>query len=76
MDAVINNKIRFDVALPPTPIDMSDDEWNARLELAACYRMVGMYGWTSVVYNHITLRILGTEVVSTKYPKGDVVIDN
>ena len=61
MDAVINNKIRFDVALPPTPVDMSDDEWNARLDLAACYRMVGMYGWTSVVYNHITLRIPDTD---------------
>ena len=61
MDSEINNKIRFDVPLPSTPRDMSDEEWDARLDLAACYRMVGMYGWTSVVYNHITLRIPGTD---------------
>lgn len=61
MDEAINNKIRFEVAFPPTPPGMADNEWKARLDLAACYRMVGMYGWTSVVYNHITLRIPNTD---------------
>ena len=32
-------------------------EWQARLELAATYRLVELYGWTSIVYNHITLRV-------------------
>lgn len=37
------------------------EEWRTRVELAACYRLVHHYGWTSQVYNHITARIPGTE---------------
>ncbi|MEY2993381.1 MAG: hypothetical protein RL357_316 [Pseudomonadota bacterium] len=52
---------RFEVNFPPTPAGMSDAEWQARLDLALCYRLVDHYGWTSVVYNHITLRIPGSD---------------
>jgi hypothetical protein len=31
-------------------------EWQARQELAACYRIFAMLGWTEMIYNHITLR--------------------
>ena len=47
----------YDLSVPSAPPKMSQTEWQARLELAACYRMVDYYGWTSVVYNHITCRI-------------------
>lgn len=33
------------------------DEWAARLQLAACYRVFAMLGWTEMIYNHITLRV-------------------
>ncbi len=33
------------------------DEWKARLELAACYRVFAMLGWTEMIYNHITVRL-------------------
>ena len=33
------------------------DERAARLELAACYRIFAMLGWTEMIYNHITLRL-------------------
>ncbi|MEZ5480307.1 MAG: class II aldolase/adducin family protein [Thiolinea sp.] len=46
--------------LPAPPSGMHQAEWDTRLQLAACYRMVDYYGWTSVVYNHITCRIPGT----------------
>ncbi len=46
---------------PVTPDGMSDAEWHARIDLAAAYRLTHFYGWTSVVYNHITLRIPGTD---------------
>ena len=36
---------------------MHPDEWQARLELAACYRIFAMLGWTEMIYNHITLRL-------------------
>jgi ribulose-5-phosphate 4-epimerase/fuculose-1-phosphate aldolase len=40
---------------------VSSQEWQARLDLAACYRLVDAYGMTDLIYNHITLRIPGTE---------------
>ncbi|PXW24967.1 class II aldolase/adducin family protein [Paraburkholderia caballeronis] len=33
------------------------DEWHARVQLAACYRIFDMLGWTELIYNHITLRV-------------------
>jgi ribulose-5-phosphate 4-epimerase/fuculose-1-phosphate aldolase len=41
--------------------EVSAEEWRARLDLAACYRLVDRYGMTDLIYNHITLRIPGTE---------------
>ncbi len=50
-----------DIELPPVPAGMSEAEWFSRIELAACYRLVDHYGWTSIVYNHVTLRVPGSE---------------
>lgn len=33
------------------------DEWKTRVELAACYRVFAMLGWTEMIYNHITVRL-------------------
>jgi len=33
------------------------DEWAARQQLAACYRIFAMMGWTEMIYNHITVRL-------------------
>ena len=40
---------------------MSPEEWQARVDLAACYRLVDTYGMTDLIYNHITARIPGTD---------------
>ncbi len=40
---------------------VSDDEWQARVELAAFYRIVHRYGWSQLTNNHITLKVPGTE---------------
>ena len=37
------------------------EEWDARVELAACYRIFDYLGWTELIYNHITLRVPGPE---------------
>ena len=55
------NSRSFQIELPETPAGMSENEWQTRVELAACYRLVDHYGWTSVVYNHISCRIPDTE---------------
>jgi len=39
---------------------VSAEEWEARLELAATYRLVAHHGWTHLINNHITLRVPGT----------------
>ncbi len=41
--------------------EVSAGEWQARVDLAACYRLVDIYGMTDLAYNHITVRIPGTE---------------
>jgi ribulose-5-phosphate 4-epimerase/fuculose-1-phosphate aldolase len=41
--------------------EVSEQEWQARLDLAACYRLVDAYGMTDLIYNHITARIPGTD---------------
>jgi len=40
--------------------EVSPQEWQARLDLAACYRLVDAYGMTDLIYNHITARIPGS----------------
>ena len=41
--------------------EVSAEEWQARVDLAACYRLVDRYGMTDMIYNHITARVPGTE---------------
>src|ERR1700674_6134709 len=40
--------------------DVSAQEWQTRIDLAACYRLVDHYGMSDLIYNHITTRIPGT----------------
>ncbi|MYE20342.1 MAG: class II aldolase/adducin family protein [Rhodospirillales bacterium] len=41
---------------------VSEDEWRARVDLAAAYRLAHLYGWTtSLIFNHISARIPGTD---------------
>ncbi|MFJ1255434.1 class II aldolase/adducin family protein [Cupriavidus sp. CuC1] len=35
------------------------DEQTLRQQLAACYRIFAMLGWTELIYNHITMRVPG-----------------
>lgn len=39
---------------------VSDSEWNTRVDLAACYRLVALYGWDDLIYTHISARIPDT----------------
>lgn len=38
---------------------VSPEEWHARVELAALYRLVALHGWDDMVYTHISARIPG-----------------
>ena len=36
---------------------VSAEEWQTRVDLAACYRLVAQYGWDDLVFTHITAKI-------------------
>lgn len=38
-------------------IDCSDAEWQARQQLAACYRVFDLLGWSESIYNHISVKL-------------------
>src|SRR5512140_982449 len=40
---------------------VSAEEWQTRVDLAACYRLVAAYGWDDLVFTHITAKIPGAE---------------
>ena len=40
---------------------VSDAEWQARVDLAACYRLVDLYGMADMMANHISARVPGEE---------------
>ncbi len=53
--------MKFDTNFPSLRGLVSDAEWQTRVELAACYRLIDEYGMTDLIYNHITAKIPGTE---------------
>ncbi|MEX0340506.1 MAG: class II aldolase/adducin family protein [Arenibacterium sp.] len=51
----------FDI---PDPVDLptlkgqvSDEEWKLRCDLAATYRLCAVFGWTDLVFTHISVRL-------------------
>ncbi len=40
---------------------VSPEEWAIRCDLAACYRLVAMYGWSDLVFTHISAKLPGPE---------------
>jgi len=40
---------------------VSEAEWQLRVDLAAAYRLVAMFGWDDLVFTHISARIPGPE---------------
>jgi ribulose-5-phosphate 4-epimerase/fuculose-1-phosphate aldolase len=42
-------------------VSMPDAERAIRVDLAACYRLVAMYGWDDLIFTHISARVPGTE---------------
>jgi len=43
------------------PTRYTEAEWQTRLDLAACYRLADHFGFSDIVWNHITAKIPGTE---------------
>ena len=48
-------------ARPEPRMNCTREEWEARVDLACAYRLFDHFGWHSLIYNHITLRLPGPE---------------
>ena len=46
---------------PSLKNQVSPEEWQLRVDLAACYRLVAAYGWSDLIFTHISARIPGPE---------------
>ena len=46
---------------PSVRDQVSAEEWQARLDLAACYRLAARWGWTDHIYTHFSARVPGKE---------------
>jgi len=38
---------------------VTDEEWQVRVDLAACYRLIALYGWDDLIFTHISARVPG-----------------
>ena len=43
------------------PGGVSREEWQARVELAALYRLVALHGWDDMIFTHLSARVPGPE---------------
>jgi ribulose-5-phosphate 4-epimerase/fuculose-1-phosphate aldolase len=37
------------------------EEWAVRVDLAACYRLIAMYGWDDLIFTHVSARVPGPD---------------
>ena len=38
---------------------VSPEEWQQRVDLAACYRLIALYGWDDMIFTHVSARVPG-----------------
>jgi ribulose-5-phosphate 4-epimerase/fuculose-1-phosphate aldolase len=49
------------IEIPSVKDEVSDAEWELRVDLAAAYRIVADYGWDDLIFTHLSVRIPGPE---------------
>lgn len=47
--------------IPSVKDQVSDEEWEARVNLAAAYRICAHFGWDDLIYTHISARVPNTD---------------
>lgn len=47
--------------IPSVKSLVSAEEWQLRVDLAACYRLVAAYGWSDLIFTHISARLTGPD---------------
>jgi ribulose-5-phosphate 4-epimerase/fuculose-1-phosphate aldolase len=49
------------VAMPSRRAQVTPEEWQLRVDLAAAYRLVALFKWDDLVFTHISARVPGPE---------------
>ncbi|AHI28316.1 class II aldolase/adducin family protein [Marinobacter similis] len=49
------------IAVPSKKDEVSTEEWQLRVDLAAAYRLIALYGWDDLIFTHVSARIPGDE---------------
>lgn len=47
--------------IPSVKDQVSEEEWKLRVDLAALYRLIVLYGWDDLLFTHISIRIPGPD---------------
>ncbi len=47
--------------VPDVRTQVSAEEWAIRVDLAAAYRLVALYGWDDIIFTHLSARVPGRE---------------
>jgi len=57
------NAVATALSPAPSPVvsDISDAERRVRVDLAAAYRLVALYGWDDLIFTHLSARVPGPE---------------
>lgn len=58
----MNSKVQLDPAsIPSRQSQVSAEEWQLRVDLAAAYRLVALFGWDDLIFTHLSARLPGAE---------------
>jgi ribulose-5-phosphate 4-epimerase/fuculose-1-phosphate aldolase len=58
------------IGISPTNIECSDEEWQARIDLAAAHRLAFMHGFSEGIFNHLTCVVPGHRDLYYQIPFG------
>jgi ribulose-5-phosphate 4-epimerase/fuculose-1-phosphate aldolase len=56
---VVNSDHSTTMNIPSMKERVGAEEWQLRCDLAACYRLIALHGWTDLVFTHISARVPG-----------------
>jgi ribulose-5-phosphate 4-epimerase/fuculose-1-phosphate aldolase len=57
----MGEQVMATLARDPEAAAMAPGEWEARVDLAAAYRLVALYGWDDLIFTHLSCRVPGPE---------------
>ena len=46
---------------------VSAEEWAVRVDLAAAYRLVALYGWDDLIFTHLSARVPGSCATTARW---------